>query len=315
MTADRFGPPTPGQYRALAASRASAADRLAAPSAPPIDPQAAPSATAPSATAPSTTAPTIRGRRRADWRPVLPPQHGAWAFLLVPVLGGVAVAGSSAAAWLFLLAWLCAYPTAYFAGRAATARVRRGSWTRLARREASRAVPWAVLTALFGLPLLIGAPWLLAVGVVLLVLWGSGLVLAARRGERSLANDTVLVLQSLVAIPVVVGLTAGPAALSGSLARPTAEVTAAMALYLGGSVLHVKSLLREARRVRFRRADVAWHVAAAVLTGLASPGWLIGFGPALIRAVVARPGMSVALVGGIEAVVAVLVVVATFLVI
>ena len=57
----------------------------------------------------------------------MPPQHGAWAFLSVPVLGGFAVAGTSPAGWLLLAAWLSAYPLGYYAGRARRPGYRRAS--------------------------------------------------------------------------------------------------------------------------------------------------------------------------------------------
>jgi hypothetical protein len=229
------------------------------------------------------------------------------------VLCGFAVAGSSAAGWLLLAAWVCAYPVGYYLGRALTARARRGSWTRLARRERSRAIPWAVLTAALGLPLALTRPWLLAAAGALLVLWAIGLVIAARRGERSLANDLMLVAQAAVALPLAVAVVAGPAALTGGLARPTLEATVIVAGYLAGSVLHVKSLLREAGNVRFHRVNVAWHGVLALGAALASTWWLVGFLPALVRSILLRPGLRPGVIGGVEALVAVLVVVAAFL--
>ena len=313
MTADRFGAVPSGEYTALAAVRDQAADYAAllepavpavpavpADPAPPIQPVAEQSAPV-----------SPPGDRR--WRPAIPPQHGAWAFLIVPVLCGFAVAGTSAAGWLLLAAWVCAYPVGYYLGRGLTARVRRGSWTRLARRERSRAVPWAVVTAGLGLPLALTRPWLVGVAALLTVLWGLGLWLAARRGERSLANDLMLVAQATVALPLTVAVVAGPSALVGDLAGQAIEATAVVAAYLAGSVLHVKSLLREAGNSTFHRANVAWHGTLAVVSGLASPWWLLAFVPALARAVLLRPGLRPGAIGGVEAVVAILVVAAAFL--
>jgi hypothetical protein len=182
----------------------------------------------------------------------------------------------------------------------------------LARRERSRAVPWAVLTAALGLPLAVTRPWLLAVAGVLLVLWAIGLVIAARRGERSVANDLMLVAQATVALPLAVAVVAGPATLTGALARPTLEATVIVAGYLAGSVLHVKSLLREAGNVRYRRVNVAWHGVLTLGAGLVNPWWLVGVLPALVRSVLLRPGLRPGAIGGVEALIAVLVVVAAF---
>jgi hypothetical protein len=244
--------------------------------------------------------------------PVPPPQHGAWAFLVVPVLVAFAVTGASAAGWLFLVAWVCAYPVGYYGGRALTARVRRGAWTRLATRERSRTVPWLALTALAGLPLVITRPWLLAVATVLAALWAAGLWVAARQGDRSLVNDLLLVAQAVAAVPVAAAVVAGPAEVLGPLAGQVLVATAVVAVYLTGSVLHVKSLLREASSAGYRTANRVWHAAALVGAVSLDPWWALGFGPALVRAAVMRPGLRPGIIGGIEAVVAVLVVAAAF---
>jgi YwiC-like protein len=301
MTADRFGAITSGELTALASVRDGAYSRsIASPLPSPVPAPAAVDST------PS---------RPADsrWRPAVPAQHGAWAFLIVPVLCGFAVAGASPAGWLFLATWVCAYPVGYYLGRALTARARRGSWSRLARRERTRAMPWAVLTAALGLPLALTMPWLLVAAGVLAVLWGLGLAVAARRGERSLANDLMLVAQAVVALPLVVAVVAGRSAPTGELVGQTIEATLVIAAYLAGSVLHVKALLREAGNAAFHRVDVGWHGALAIGAGLASPWWLVAFVPALARAVLMRPGMRPGAIGGVEALVAVLVVAAAFL--
>jgi YwiC-like protein len=309
MTADRFGAIPAGEYTALASVRGNGYGRSIA--SPDLSPGTAPLPVAEAAPAHGGAKPGTRADR--PWRPSIPPQHGAWAFLIVPVLCGFAVGGASAAGWLFLVAWVCAYPVGYFLGRALTARARRGSWSRLARRERARAIPWAVITAALGLPLALTRPWLLAAAAFLGVLWGVGLVIAARRGERSMANDLMLVAQAAVALPLTVAVVTGPSALTGDLAGATLQATLIIAAYLAGSVLHVKSLLREAGNVRFHRVNVAWHAALAVGAGLASLWWLVGFIPALARTILLRPGMRPGVIGGVEAVVAVLVVAAAFL--
>ncbi len=316
MTADRFGAIANGEYTALASVRDDRAHRLEQ-SAPDVDPGNAPAEPHPAAgaapstggAAPSSASPSAR----PGWRPIPPPQHGAWAFLIVPVLCGFAVAGATLAGWLFLAAWVCAYPVGYYLGRGLTARVRRGSWTRLARRERSRAVPWAVITAALGLPLAMTRPWLLGVAAPLALLWGLGLWVAARRGERSLSNDLMLVAQAAVALPLSVAVVTGVDDLSGALAGPTLQATAVVAAYLAGSVLHVKSLLREAGNTAYRRANVIWHGALVVASALLSPWWLVGTAPALLRAILLRPGLRPGVIGGVETIVAVLVVVAAFL--
>ena len=78
------------------------------------------------------------------------------------------------------------------------------------------------------------------------------------------------------------------------------------------SVIHVKSLIRESDDRRWHVANIGYHV-VALAWGLYSPWLLLPFGVALVRAVVLRPGMAAARIGAVEAVVSVLVVVATLL--
>jgi hypothetical protein len=321
MTADRFGPTFAGEYTALRSMRPAVGEDASGPDAVPVagpltaggarpEPGLAGPAVSGVARQPRPRQPRPREPRR--WQPVLPPQHGAWAFLAVPVLAGFAVAGASAAGWLLLATWLCAYPVGYYGGRALTARVRRGSWTRRARRELGRAAPWAVLTAVLGIPLAWTRPWLMAVAPLLALLWGAGLAVAARLGERSMANDLLLVAQAVAAVPLTVAVVAGPGALTGELAASTALTSALIAAYLMGSVLHVKSLLREAGNRRFRGFSLMWHVGCAVLAAAVSPWWLLGFLPALARAVMLRPGLRPGVIGAVEALVSVLMVIAAF---
>lgn len=253
--------------------------------------------------------PTAESRRTRNVTAYIPPQHGAWAFLVVPLLVGFTIAPFRWVAVLFAVAWIVAYPVGYFGGRALATRLRRGTWTRLARREARRAVPWGVALVVLGLPLVVLCPWLLAVAVVVAAIWGVSLAFTLRGSERALSNDAVLVLLAVVAVPVVwlLGVSGAGWAWPEVPAVPTALLwaTAATFAFLFGSVLHVKSLLREASNRRFHWLSVAYH--ALVLVGFAfvSPWWLLGFAPALVRALVLKPGLRPALIGAIEAVVSV----------
>lgn len=254
----------------------------------------------------------------------IPPQHGAWAFLVVPLLVGFAQAGWAGVGLLFSLAWIAAYPVSYFGGRALTARVRRGCWTRLARREAGRAVPWLVAVAGFGLPLLWAAPWLAAVAGALGLAWLASLALAARYGDRSLVNDAVLVGQAVCAVPLLwlvvatvaglPGVAPGTPVVAALEAAPASlrSATLAVGWLLFGSVLAVRSQLRGAGDVRLRWASIAMHAVGAVVWGLADPRWLLGFGPALVRAVVVRPGLRPPVIGAVETVVSACFVAAAF---
>lgn len=255
-------------------------------------------------------------RRRRTWTSYIPPQHGAWAFLVVPLVVGFTTVPFTWVALLFAAAWIVAYPVGYFGGRALATRIRRGSWTRLARREARRAVPWAVALVLLGLPLVVLRPWLVAVAVGVAAIWGVSLLITLRESERALSNDVVLVLLSVVAVPTVWAISAAAPGVWPELPPVPAVVwwaTGATGVFLFGTVLHVRSLLREAGNRRFHWLSVGYHVLALVGFALVSPWWLVGFAPALVRAVVLRPGLRPAVIGAIEAVVSLFFVIAAVL--
>ncbi|MCB0916218.1 MAG: YwiC-like family protein [Actinobacteria bacterium] len=255
-------------------------------------------------------------RRRRTWTSYIPPQHGAWAFLVVPLAVGFTTVSFSWVALLFGAAWIVAYPVGYFGGRALATRIRRGSWTRLARREAGRAVPWAVALAVLGVPLVVLRPWLVAVAVVVATIWGVSLLITLRESERALSNDVVLVVLSMVAVPTVWAISvAEPGGWPELPPLPVAVgwATAATGVFLFGTVLHVRSLLREAGNRRFHWLSVGYHVVALVGFALVTPWWVVGFTPALVRAVALRPGLRPAVIGAIESVMSLFFVIAAVL--
>jgi hypothetical protein len=246
----------------------------------------------------------------------------------VPLLVGFTLAPVTWVGIGFAVAWILAYPVGYFGGRGLLVRVRRGSFTRLSRREFRRAIPWVIALAVVGVPLLVAVPWLALAAVIVAAVWSASLLITLRRSERDLGNDLVLVALAVVAVPLVwlvsASTTAGaPAPGVSAAAGPWPDLagvpgelwlaTAATGAFLFGSVLHVKSLLREAGNVRFRWLSIGYHVVVLVGFALASPWWLLGFGPALVRSALLRPGLRPAIIGAIETVVAVLFVVAAAL--
>lgn len=236
---------------------------------------------------------------------------------MVPLLVGFTVSPFSPVAVLFSAAWIVAYPVGYFGGRALATRLRRGSWTRLARRESGRAVPWLVALAVLGVPLVLLRPWLLVVAVVVAAIWGVSLAFTLRGSERSLPNDAVLVLLAVIAVPVVwaLGSSTGGALRPDLPATPVGLwwATVATFAFLFGSVLHVKSLLREAQNRRFHWLSVSYHTAALLVFALVSPWWILGFSPALVRAAALRPGLRPAVIGAIESIVSLFFVLAALL--
>jgi hypothetical protein len=172
--------------------------------------------------------------------------------LLVPLLVGVAA--SRPAPWHLVLAG--AALTAYLASASIQA------WTRARRPRGYRApiVAYGGLFAILGLTLVVAFPALLLTLVVagpaaFVVLGG------ARPGtRRDLANSLAQVAQALVLVPAA-------AYVSGSFeVEPVVAATAVAAGYLIGTVLVVRSVLRERGNETFAALSVGFHV---VLVGLA----------------------------------------------
>jgi hypothetical protein len=197
----------------------------------------------------------------------VPKQYGAWAILAVPLLLGVAASRPSP--WHLVLA--VAAGSAYLASVAAL------EWTRSRRRASLR--PAAVFGAVFvasGSPLLVVEPRLLAVGAIVTATAAATLALSLAGRGKSVVVSLVEVAQALALVPAA-------ALLAGStLGPPVADAALAAGLYLVGSVLMVRSLIRERGNRVFAAASLVFHAAAAVAAWQLL-GWPYGvFGVALL---------------------------------
>ncbi|HEX6074361.1 MAG TPA: YwiC-like family protein [Micromonosporaceae bacterium] len=203
------------------------------------------------------------GRRR---RQFVPPQHGAWAMLVLPYLAGVIVAGFRWPDLPLLGAWIGGYLLSYYALQAVK--------TRRPGRFREQLLLYGAITA----PLAV-----LVVAVRPEVLWyapGYAVLLAVnawyawRRQERALLNDIAAVAQSCLMVFVT-------ATVAGV---PLGEVLVAFLAVFGyftGTVCYVKTMIRERDSVAYRWLSVAYHVVAfAVAAWLSLPlavvfGWLL----------------------------------------
>lgn len=202
----------------------------------------------------------------------MPPQHGAWAFLALPVAVAVTVSPWTPLLLLVAVAWVCAYPASYFV----LALVRdRTSRHPDARRFARPLAIWWVPTVAAGVPLLIARPWLVWVALGYAALFAVNIAFARRRDERALVNDAVFVIECAAMVPVTWAVASGGSTLAPpALASVPAHawiLTVAVTLLLSASTLHVKSLIRERADPRFARASrvFAWACLVASL-GLAA---------------------------------------------
>lgn len=221
-----------------------------------------------------TAATSDRASRPASRRrpPLVPHQHGAWAFLALPLLLAV-----SAGAWdptlaLLAPAWIAAYPLSWALSELWSARH--------PERYRRAAVVWAAGFAPLAVALVVLRPWLWVVGLAYGLSFAANVLFARAGAERSLRNDLLLVLECALMVPVTVAVAEGSSGLlpPGELV-PTGEVavlTLLCALALAGSTLHVKSLIRERRDPRYRSAARWFAVGSLPVVVLCAAWWGAG---------------------------------------
>lgn len=237
-----------------------------------------------------------------------PPQHGAWAFLIVPTVMGLFLGAGNWLGWVFLVTWIGAYPSTYFAGRAIIARLRRGSWTTRARRELRNAVEWILIALIGSVILIVARPWILIPGACLLLIWALSTYLSWTGRERGITNDILLIALASVAPILMYQVANDVDSRKGVHQVPHAIWIASLLslLYFLGSVIHVKSLIREAKNPLWHWGSILFH--ALTLAGLllaAQPRWLaLPFALGFLRAILVKPGLKPGRIGIIEGCVA-----------
>lgn len=195
-------------------------------------------------------------RRVTGHRLWVPRQHGAWAMLLLPVLLGVAASAPNP--------WQLAVAGAALAAYLASATAQ--TWSRT-RRPPEYRLPMTVygtIAAVLALTLLVAFPALALAGLVV-VPTGVVVFRSARPGtRRDLANSLLQVAQALVLVPAT-------AWVSGAWDPPrVAAYTCVAAAYQVGTVLVVRSVLRERGNTAFATLSAAFHL--GLLVGAAA--WL-----------------------------------------
>lgn len=199
----------------------------------------------------------------------LPPQHGAWAFLGLPLALGAVVAPWTPLFVVLAVAWVAAYPLSYAALGLARAK-------RKQRFKRPLAV-WSAVVAPAATVLVVQRPWLVWVGLGYALLFGVNLRYARHNDERALTNDAVFVAECAAMVAVVWALGAG----TRSWAPPAWDdvptrvwvLVAVCALVLLSSTLHVKSLIRERRDPRFARASRAVSASSLVAVAALATWW------------------------------------------
>ena len=214
-------------------------------------------------------------RARPSARLWFPRQHGAWAMLAVPLLVGIAATAPSAWHLLLAVAALAGYLVA------ATAQ----AWLR-ARRRPSFRLSLAVYGGTFavaGLLLLAAFP-ALALSAVVVVPAGALVIGGARPGTpRDLLNSLAQTAIALVLVPA--------AAYVSGVWEAAAVVLATLvaAGYLVGTILVVRSVIRERGNRAFVALSAGFHAAFLVVAVIALPWPYAACAAGLLARAVALP--------------------------
>lgn len=212
---------------------------------------------------------TAAATRRRTVRRFVPPQHGAWAMLLLPYLAGLLTAGLRWPDLPLLGAWLSGYLLSYYLLQALK--------TRRINRFRQPITLYAPLTAAFAVPVVAVRPQVLLFAPAFAVLIAVNGYHAWRRRERALLNDLASVLQSCLMVFVVAAVAEFPPG------RVAAAFTVVL-LYLTGTVLHVKTMIRERGSDAYRRSSIVYHALALGAAASFGPVSGVVFALLLVRA-------------------------------
>lgn len=168
--------------------------------------------------------------------------------LLLPWLAGVLSAGFRWPHLPLLIAWLSGYLLSYYLLLAVK--------TRRPGRVRTQLTAYAIPTVLLGGLVVAAVPDLLWYAPCYVPLLVVNVVYAARRDERALLNDLASVTQSCLMVFVCATIAHVPPA-------DVTTVFIALLAYFTGTVLYVKTMIRERDSIGYRRASVAFHLLAA----------------------------------------------------
>ncbi|MEK4119087.1 YwiC-like family protein [Paenibacillus sp. FSL W8-0919] len=191
---------------------------------------------------------------------VIPREHGGWAMLIVPYMIGMTAAKPTVLHVPLFLAWLLLY----FASYPLLQSLKRKKQTS----EVYWGIGYAAAGAVFLIPVIWHAPWMLWFAPVLLALITVNIWHVVRRKERALLNDLCAIL---------LFCTGGAAAYmlgGGTAGKELAVVALVNVVYFAGTVFFVKSVFRERKNKRYTVYSRAYHVAAPAVPLILGLPWL-----------------------------------------
>lgn len=183
-----------------------------------------------------------RSRRSPGW---VPNQHGAWAMLATPLLVGILASGPTPTHVPLTAFWFLGYFAFYATGL----------WLK-SRRKARYRPPvlvYSATAAVAGLLTLLADPTLLRWAPLFVLPLGLGLLASALRDERSVWSGVATTLGS--SLMTVVAYDAG----AGTDLRRAWLLAGVLALYFVGTVLYVKTIIRERDSEPYYWLSVGFH--------------------------------------------------------
>lgn len=191
--------------------------------------------------------------RASGW---VPNQHGAWAMLAVPAIVGSTLQIRDSGLRPAILPLLAGWLVGYFAFHAVSLWLK----SRRRRRYLAPVLAYGAATAVLALATLLLAPGLLRWAPAFAPLLGIGLYEAHRRRERSLLSGTVTVVAACLLVLVLWTL--------GRWDALPVVAWLACTTYFFGTVLVVKTMIRERGSRGYLAASIGYHAASAVLFAL-----------------------------------------------
>jgi hypothetical protein len=202
------------------------------------------------------TQPVARPTLSKARRRFIPPQHGAWAMLAGPYLAGLLAAGWRWTDAPLAVAALGGYLASYYLSLAVKAR-RPGRYrTQLAVYLPATGLAVAVVVA--------AAPGVLWYAPCYALLVAVNLWYAHRRDDRSLLSGVSSAVQGCLLV-LVVGTIAGP------LDRPLWIAFGVVTAYFVGTVVYVKTMIRERDNFPLLWLSIVYHVAVTAAAALVAP--------------------------------------------
>ena len=202
--------------------------------------------------------PHPRAKRHAGW---VPNQHGAWAMLVVPFLLGTFLRLIDGRPGWFLVPLFACWMVGYFAFHAASGWLkapprRKPGWVK-------PLVTYAAISGVAGIVALLIGGWQIALWATAFVpLMAPALWLAAQRNERATIGGALTIAAASLMIPIA--RYPDPADAFAPAAGPTWLLTLLVFAYFFGTVLYVKTNIRERGSRPWLAASVTYHAAWTV---------------------------------------------------